>query len=79
MALALAITLAPAGLPPGRSQRRRLTEDCKPIDHPDRGDKATALRQGPSLRAIHRPFINPSNPHGMAPARPHVKGGGNHP
>ena len=67
MARALAITLAPAGRPPGRSQRRRLTEDREPGDPADRGAKATARRQEPQLRAIHQPIINPSNPHGMAP------------
>ena len=61
MARALAITLAPAGRPPGRSQRRRLTEDREPNDHPDRGDKANARRQEPQPRAIHQPIIKHSS------------------
>ena len=63
MALGLASSLAPAGLPPGPCRSRRLTVDPEPVEHRDCGDKATTRRQNPQLRAFHQPF----NCHGMAP------------
>ena len=63
MALGLASSLAPAGLPPGPCRSRRLTVDPEPVERRDRGDKATTRRQDPQLCAFHQPF----NCHGMAP------------